>query len=97
MRGIAGRRGRNSDALERTVLEATSYTAAEALEIGVVDIVAEDLEDLLVQLDGRTVQLETGRTTLKTEGVHVERLPQDPEHITGAESHPTVHRVGERL
>ena len=48
LRGIASRRDRNSDALERTVLEATSYTAAEALELGVVDIVAEDLEDLLV-------------------------------------------------
>ena len=71
LRGIAGLRDRNSEALERTVLEATSYTAAEALEMGVVDIVAEDLEDLLVQLNGRTVQLETGPASLKTEGVHV--------------------------
>jgi membrane-bound serine protease (ClpP class) len=71
LRGISGRRERNSEALERTVLEATSYTAAEALDMGIVDIVAEDLEDLLVQLDGRTVQLETGPATLKTDGVHV--------------------------
>jgi membrane-bound serine protease (ClpP class) len=91
LRGIASRRDRNSDALERTVLEATSYTAAEALELGVVDIVAEDLEDLLVQLDGRTVQLETGPTTLKAEGVHVATISKTlVERFLGVIANPDI-------
>ena len=89
--GIARRRDRNSDALERTVLEATSYTAAEALELGVMDIIAEDLEDLLVQLNGRTVQLGTGPTTLKAEGVHVATISKTlVERILGVFANPDI-------
>jgi len=91
LRGIAGRRDRNSDALERTVLEATSYTAAEALELGVVEIVAEDMEDLLDQLDGRTVQLETGPTTLETKGVHVVTISKTLlERFLGVVANPDI-------
>ena len=57
MREIAEERGRNADALEETVLKATAFSATEALEMNIVDIVADDVEDLLRQLDGWTVKI----------------------------------------
>ena len=45
---------------------ARSYSAAEAIELNVVDIIAADLADLLVQLDGRTAQTASGPVVLRT-------------------------------
>ncbi len=55
IRSIAEVRGRNIEALEATVMEAKSYSASEALENNIIDVVAVDLADLLAQIDGRTV------------------------------------------
>lgn len=54
IRSLAERRDRNIDWVESAVRESLSLTASEALEQGVIEIVAEDLDDLLSQLDGRT-------------------------------------------
>ena len=59
IRAIAETRGRPSEPLEATVLEAKSYTAEEALELGVVDVIAVSVNDLLKQADGRTVVIIT--------------------------------------
>ena len=59
MRAIAEARGRPSGPLEATVLEAKSYTAEEAVELGIVDIVAVNMNGLLKQLDGRSVTVIT--------------------------------------
>ena len=40
--------------------------AREALVLGVIDLVAEDLEDLLAQIDGMTVELDNDSVTLET-------------------------------
>ena len=53
IRGIAERRGRNAEALEATVTQARAYSASEAIDLGIVDLVANDTADLLAQLDGR--------------------------------------------
>ncbi|MCI0822163.1 MAG: nodulation protein NfeD, partial [Chloroflexi bacterium] len=91
IRGIAGRRSRNVKALEDTVLSAVSYTAAEALEIGIVDIVAQDLDDLLAQLDGRTVQLDDGQVTLRTEGISIVTISRTPlERFLGFLANPDI-------
>ncbi len=55
IRAIAETRGRPSEPLEATVLEAKSYTAEEALEVGIIDVIAVNVNDLLKQIDGRTV------------------------------------------
>ena len=47
IRGLAELRGRNIEWAERAVREAVSLSAAEALELKVVDLVATDLDDLL--------------------------------------------------
>jgi membrane-bound serine protease (ClpP class) len=54
-RSVAEQRGRNVAWAEAAVREASSLTASEALEMGVIDLMAEDLEDLFVRLEGRSV------------------------------------------
>ena len=56
IRSIAEERGRNSDTLEETVRNAVSFTAREAVDLNLVDFIAQDLDDLLAQLDGRVVE-----------------------------------------
>jgi len=68
LRSIAERRGRDSDALAATVLTAKAYSAQEALEEGIIDLVSDDLPDLLRQLDGRTIPVAAGERTVQTEG-----------------------------
>ncbi len=68
VRSIAVTRGRNEEWAERAVRENLSVTADEALALDVIDLLADDVSDLLQQLDGR----EVAGTTLNTAGA----LPQ---------------------
>lgn len=62
IRSLALLRHRNAEWGERAVREAASLSSSEALSQHVVDIVANDVPDLLRQLERRTVQLADGRT-----------------------------------
>lgn len=55
-KSIAEKRGRNSEWAEKAVRESVSVTEKEALELKVIDLVAEDLDDLLEKIDGREVK-----------------------------------------
>jgi membrane-bound serine protease (ClpP class) len=55
-KGIAHRRGRNAQWVEKAVRESVSVTAQEALKDHVIDVVARDLDDLVAQVDGRTIK-----------------------------------------
>ena len=91
IRSIAEERGRNAQALEETVLNAVSYSGSEALENGVIDLIAEDIEDLMAQLDGRMVQLRNGTTTLQTIGLEVREIERTPvERFLGFLADPNV-------
>ncbi len=59
-RALADLRGRNSQWAEQAVAESSSITADEALEQGVIDLIAGDLKELLQKLDGREVTLAGG-------------------------------------
>ena len=74
MRAIATERGRNVQQLENTVIFAMSFSAEEALDLNVVDFIAEDLDDLLLKLDGLTVTIGEETHTLSTRDVQIERL-----------------------
>ena len=76
-RSVAESRGRNVEWVERAVRENLSVTAEEALELGVIDLIAEDLEDLLRQLDGRRVVTARGSVVLETRWRAVERHPMN--------------------
>jgi len=77
IRGYAERHGRNADWAEQAVREAANLSAEDALERNVVDIVAGDLDDLLVQLDGREVRLENGARRLATSDLTLVREAPD--------------------
>lgn len=74
IRSIAQERGRNQDKLEETVREAASFSAREAVELNVVDFIADDLSDLLDQLDGKVVETRSGPRTLDTRDVDQRRF-----------------------
>ena len=91
MRSIAQERGRNEAELEATVREAVSFSAQEAVELGVVDFIATDLEDLLSQLDGREAQTAFGSRTLDTADASIQNIDKNLlEHFLEFISNPNV-------
>jgi membrane-bound serine protease (ClpP class) len=91
IRGLAQLRGRNAEWAERAVREAVSLTAEEALREKVIDVVAKDVTDLLVQVDGRRVRVLAGDQRLATRGAPVEvRLPDWRQKALAAITHPSV-------
>jgi membrane-bound serine protease (ClpP class) len=68
---IAEKRHRNVEWAKSAVVESDSITAEKALDIGVIDLIADDLPDLLKQLDGR----EVGDKTLQTANAQVVEIP----------------------
>ena len=69
---IAEQRGRNVEFAIDAVREGRSVAANEALELGVVDLIARDRAELLEALDGRIVELSPGRNvTLGTAGAEL--------------------------
>jgi membrane-bound serine protease (ClpP class) len=55
MRSVVAKRGRNVEAAESAVRESKSFTDQEALKDKLIDVVAPNEQDLLKQLDGRTI------------------------------------------
>ncbi|MEZ5893505.1 MAG: nodulation protein NfeD [Parvularculaceae bacterium] len=74
IRALAEERGRNADWAESAVRDAASVTAHEALDLNVIDIIASDLDDLMKQMNGRTVKVASGDKVLATENVRLERV-----------------------
>jgi len=73
LRGIVKHRGRNEEAAVSAVTDSTSYTAEEALEKNLIDMVVSSRRDLLEQLDGRAVTLFNGKeVVIKTSEKSVE-------------------------
>ena len=77
IRGLAELRGRNVEWAEKAVREAVSLPAEEALKLGVVDLIATDLNDLLTRVNGKTFDLQGAKRTLSTAGAQIVRLDAD--------------------
>ncbi len=77
IRAIARRRGRNADWAEKAVRESISIDEEEAVRLKVVDLIAEDVGDLLVRVDGREVETEVGPVRLATRGAAVRTIDMD--------------------
>jgi membrane-bound serine protease (ClpP class) len=69
---LAERHGRNAEWATRAVRDGVSVSAESALELGVIDLISPTLEDLLQELDGRTVSTAMGERTLHTASARVE-------------------------
>ncbi|HET9754683.1 MAG TPA: nodulation protein NfeD, partial [Myxococcales bacterium] len=83
VRGIAERRSRNVEWAEKAVRDSESITASRALELKVVDLLAEDLPDLMQKLDGRKVVLGGGESRVL--------------HTASAEVRQATWAVGQRV
>ena len=76
IKSLAERHGRNGEWAVRAVRQAVSLTAAEALELHVIDFVATDLADLLQQVDGREVTLYSGTHRVSTSNLAIIHIEQ---------------------
>jgi membrane-bound serine protease (ClpP class) len=74
IRSLAVRNGRNVQLAEAAVVKSRSYTAHEALEGKLIDLVAADLPSLVRALDGRVVKRGTAQLTIRTVGAEVRRF-----------------------
>ena len=94
MRTIAELRGRNQEKLEATVLQALSFTSEEAVESGMVDFLAGNLDELLAQLNGREALVRPPggpRQVLETQEVIVRTMEMSlVERFLGFLSDPNV-------
>jgi membrane-bound serine protease (ClpP class) len=70
VRSLAGRRGPEAIALaEATIDEAAAASSAEAHAAGMIDLIADDLDELLLKLDGFVVEVKGQQRTLHTAGL----------------------------
>ncbi|HYQ51138.1 MAG TPA: nodulation protein NfeD [Pseudomonas sp.] len=91
IRGLAQLRGRNADWAEKAVREAVSLSASEALKQKVIDQVANDLPDLLRQLDGKTLSAADQPRLLQTRDASVvEHLPDWRTRLLAVITNPSV-------
>ena len=77
IKGLAELRGRNVEWAEATVREAANLTAAEALEMNVIDIIADDLMELLAAVDGRVVSAGGMDVTIDASQPNIEFIEPD--------------------
>jgi membrane-bound serine protease (ClpP class) len=70
-RSLAQKRKRNVNWAVRAVRDASSSTYIEAKRLGVIDIIADDMDDLLSQINGRSVQIDKRTVRINTSGVSV--------------------------
>ena len=90
-RSLAARRGRDQKLAEEAVTESRSYSAEEALEAGLVDLVAPSLQSLLVELDGRVVEKGGSERTLRTRDASVRRVEMSAfQRIRSTIAHPNI-------
>jgi membrane-bound serine protease (ClpP class) len=91
VRGIAKKRGRNEEWVEKAVRKSESITAEEALQHQVIDFIAPDVPSLLAKIDGREVMVGDSKIVLKTVGaiVHDKKMGHR-QRILAALSDPNI-------
>ena len=91
IRSLAQMRGRNAEWAERAVRQAESLPSEEAVQLGVVDLLARDLDELLEKIDGRVVRTAGGDVVLNTEGLaRVELAPDWHSRLLSIISNPNI-------
>ena len=77
IRGLAQMRGRNAEWAEKAVREAVSLSAEEALKLDVIDLIADDVPQLLKELNGRKLNVLGQERKLDTENARITTLEPD--------------------
>ncbi|NVM24885.1 MAG: nodulation protein NfeD [Desulfobacterales bacterium] len=90
-RSIAKERGRNEDWVEKAIRESVSITGEVAVKNKVVDMVAQDIDDLLGLLDGREIVVGKNKVTLGTKGLElISFAPGWRDRVLGTISNPNI-------
>jgi membrane-bound serine protease (ClpP class) len=91
-RALTERRGEEAIAwAESAIQEAKAATAQEALDLGVIDFVAADLDDLLGQMDGFKATVDGREVVLHTAGAQINELPMTAvEQFLHIVTNPTI-------
>ena len=74
IRSLAEAHGRNADWAEDAVRHAATLTATEALEMNVIDLIADNRAELLDAINGREVKVNNKSFTIDTEAVVIETI-----------------------
>jgi membrane-bound serine protease (ClpP class) len=74
IRSLAQLRGRNADWAEQSVREGASLPVNDALKMNVINLIANDIADLLRQIDGLEITLDNRTITLKTAGLDIQTI-----------------------
>jgi membrane-bound serine protease (ClpP class) len=92
LRSYVTRRGRNTDAAVAAVQSSHSYTAEEALNQHLIDVIANNENDLLKDLDGRQIlRMDGTKTTLHVAGARIELVkPTLREEVLGWLVNPNI-------
>lgn len=77
LRSLAKIRGRSLEWVEQSVNETASLSAEQAMNLGVIDLLAHDSRQLLHKLDGYSVMLSGRKHTLHTAHATIEHLQPD--------------------
>ena len=77
IRSLAELRGRNIEWAEQAVRQASSLPAHEALEMNVIDLMADNVADLLQKIDGREVLVHGQTLELDTSSIVVKEIIPD--------------------
>ncbi|MBC7075162.1 MAG: nodulation protein NfeD [Syntrophomonadaceae bacterium] len=94
MKSIAEERGRPADLAEAFVRENLTLNYSEALDRGVVDVTAADLDELLEKVHGMKVKTKAGTSELNTREAEVKHLEMSTdEKLIDVVSNPTMAMV----
>ncbi len=91
-RSIAERRGRPPELAAEAVADSRSFAASEAVELGLADLMADSVEDLIAALDGRVIREETGEpVTLMLSGAEVIEVEMSlRQRVLSTLAHPQI-------
>ena len=76
-RSLAEEHGRNPVWMEKAIRQSVSISASEALKLKVVDLMADNLDDLLAKINGRQVLVQGKPQVLQTAGAPLEKIPEN--------------------
>ncbi len=74
IKAAADKRGRNAEWAEKAVRESVSITDKEALEMNVINVRADNLDDLFEKLNGKTTEVPGGEKTMDLGNVRTEDI-----------------------
>ncbi|UCH12700.1 MAG: nodulation protein NfeD [Candidatus Omnitrophota bacterium] len=88
---IARTRKRNVDWARKAVLESASVTETEAKDLGVIDLVAEDIDDLLIKINGRRIKMDDKVYKLATKDAKIVKIDLDKrQQFLNVVTNPTI-------